>query len=124
MKDTIHKRAVARRDLVEIYVRYAREAGVGVADRFYAEAEAAFRRLASMPGMGTRFEATNPAFGELRYLPLSSRFKKYLVFYRPVADGVEIARVLYGARDIHGILAEEFGIEEDADDDQAGEKIT
>jgi plasmid stabilization system protein ParE len=82
MKNVIHKRAVARRDLVEIYVRYAREAGVGVADCFYAEAEAAFRHLASMPGMGTLFKATNPAFGELRYLPLSSRFKKYLVFYR------------------------------------------
>jgi hypothetical protein len=59
---------------------------------------------------------------EIPHLPLSSRFKKYLVFYRPVADGVEIARVLHGARDIYGILAEEFGIEEDADDDQAGEK--
>jgi toxin ParE1/3/4 len=120
MKNVIHKRAVARRDLVEIYVRYAREAGVGVADCFYAEAEAAFRHLASMPGMGTLFKATNPAFGELRYLPLSSRFKKYLVFYRPVADGVEIARVLHGARDIYGILSEEFGIEDDADDDQTG----
>ena len=74
-----------------------------------------------MPVPGTRFEAANPAFGELRYFPLSSHFRKYLVFYRPVADGVEIARVLHGARDIHGLLAHEFGIEGDADDDQVRE---
>jgi hypothetical protein len=31
--------------------------------------------------------------------------------YLPTARGVDIVRVLHGARDIHGILAEEFGIE-------------
>jgi toxin ParE1/3/4 len=113
MKVMVRKRATARRDLVEIYVHYAREAGVGVADRFYAEAEAAFRRLVSMPGLGTRFGATDPAFGDLRYFPLASRFKMYLVFYRPIANGIDIIRVLHGARDIHGILAEEFGIQSD-----------
>jgi toxin ParE1/3/4 len=113
MMGVIRKRAIARRDLVETYVHYAREAGVGVADRFYAEAEAAFRRLASMPGLGTHLETDDPALGELRYFPLASRFRMYLVFYRPLADGIEIARVLHGARDIHGILAEEFGINYD-----------
>jgi hypothetical protein len=43
-------------------------------------------------------------------------------FYRPVADGIEVVRVLYGARDIDAILVEEFGIEEDAsyDDEPEG----
>jgi toxin ParE1/3/4 len=85
---------------------------LSVADRFYAVAEAAFGRLASVPGMGTRFEVTNPAFGEIRYLPFPSRFKKYLVFYRPVADGVEIVRVLHGARDIQSILSDDFGVDD------------
>ncbi len=35
----------------------------------------------------------------------------YLVFYLRTARGVDIVRVLQGARDIHNILAEEFGVE-------------
>jgi hypothetical protein len=33
------------------------------------------------------------------------------VFYLLTARGIEVIRVLHGARDIHGILAEEFGVE-------------
>ncbi len=44
--------------------------------------------------------------------------------YRSVAGGIEIVRVLRGARDIENILAEEFGIEEDAGDDETGEPET
>jgi toxin ParE1/3/4 len=89
------------------------------ARRFRVQAEATFQRLASMPDMGTRYEHEHPALAELRFLPLPSRFKKFLVFYRPVADGIEIARVLHGARDIHRIFSEELGIEADAGDDAA-----
>jgi toxin ParE1/3/4 len=121
MKGEIRLRDRARRDLIEIFQRYTREAGVGVARRFRAQAEAAFARLASMPGMGTRYEADNPAFGELRFFPLASRFKSYLVFYRPMPDGIEVARVLHGARDIPSILAEEFG---PGDDDDAADGET
>ncbi len=109
MKGVIYRRAAARRDLIEAYRFYARKAGSGAAGRFLAEAESTFARLASVPGMGSRFDPSSPAFGELRFLPLPSRFKQYLVFYRVVADGIEIARVLHGARDIAEILAEEFG---------------
>jgi plasmid stabilization system protein ParE len=59
---------------------------------------------------------------ELRFLPLFSPFAKYLVFYRPVANGIEIFRVLHGARDIEGILAGEFGIGEEADQDMGEEE--
>ena len=109
MKGVIRRRARAREDLIAIFQRYAREAGIGVARRFRAEAEASFKRLASMPGMGTKYDADNPALGELRYFPLSAGFQIYLVFYRPMRDGIEVARVLHGARDIQGILADEFG---------------
>jgi toxin ParE1/3/4 len=98
MKGEIRLRERARRDLIEIFQRPTREAGVGVARRFRAQAEAAFARLASRPSMGTRDEADNPAFGELRFFPLASRFESDLVFYRPMPDGIEVARVLHGAR--------------------------
>jgi toxin ParE1/3/4 len=121
MKGVVRRRAGAQRDLIAIYRRYAREAGLRIADRFLAAAEKTFRHLAGMPGMGTRYEHDHPALAELRVSPLSPRFKVYLVFYRPVAEGIEIVRVLHGARDIHGILAEEFGIEADVGDDEDGE---
>jgi toxin ParE1/3/4 len=87
------------------------------ARRFLAQAEATFQRLARMPGIGTRYEPDEPLYAELRYFPVS-RFRMYLVFYRPIPGGIEVLRVLHGARDIPGILAEDFGVE-DTDDDAA-----
>jgi toxin ParE1/3/4 len=110
MKGIVRRRDRARQDLIDIFRYLAREAGVRTAGRFFAQAEATFEELADQPRMGTRYEAENPAFGDIRYFPIK-RFKKYLVFYLPAAHGVDIVRVLHGARDIHGILAEEFGIE-------------
>ena len=112
----ITRRAGARHDLIDIIYHYIQEGSPKSGHRFRVQAEAAFERLAGMPGMGTRYAHDHPAQAELRYFPLTSRFKKFLVFYRPVADGIEIVRVLHGARDIAGILAEEFGI---GDDDAA-----
>jgi len=121
MSKTIHRRQRARQDLVDIFRYYAREAGFRVAQRFFAQAEPTFTRLAGMPGMGTHYEHDHPALAGVRFFPVS-RFRKYLVFYRSVADGIEIVRVLHGARDIATILAEEFGVDADqSDDEQATE---
>ena len=116
MSKAIHRRHEARQDLVDIFRYHARAAGLRVAQRFFTQAEATFTRLAGMPGMGARYEHEHPALAGLRVLPVS-RFKKYLVFYWPVTDGIEIVRVLHGARDIHGLLAEGFvHPDDDADD--------
>ena len=115
----ISRRSSADRDLIVIFRHYARDAGLRVADRFLIEAEATFERLASMPGMGTLYEPDEPSYVGLRYFPVS-RFRKYLVFYRPMPDGIEVLRVLHGARDIASVLAAEFGID-DEDDMTLGE---
>jgi toxin ParE1/3/4 len=123
MSKAIHRRRAARQDLVEILRHYAREAGLRVAERFSTQAEATFTRLAGMPGLGTPYDHDHPALAELRYVPIS-RFRKYLVFYRRVAGGIEIVRVLHGARDIATILAEDFGIDADVGDDEASHPET
>ena len=92
---------------------YAHEAGVAVADRFLAAAEATFTRLAGQPGLIARFEYGHPAIGALRFLPVG-RFRKHLVFYRPFDGGIELVRVLHGARDLDRILADEFGLDDPA----------
>lgn len=122
MKGIVRRRGAAQRDLIETYRYYAREAGIRTADRFLAAANDVFQRLANMPGMGKRYDHEHPALAELRFFPLSSRFKVYIVFYRPIDGGIEIARVLHGARDIDSILAEDFGIT-DTDDESEGPDV-
>lgn len=93
--NAIHRRLKARQDLVDIYRYYAREAGLSVAQRFFAQVEATVTRLAGMPGMGTHYDLDHAVLAELRFFPVS-RFRMYLVFYRPVPGGIEIIRVLHG----------------------------
>jgi toxin ParE1/3/4 len=112
MKGIVRRRDRARRDLIDIFRHLARESGIRTASRFLAAAERTFNRLAGMPHLGTGYEAEDPAFGNVRFFPIS-RFKRFLAFYLPDDRGVIIIRVLHGARDIHGILAQEFGVEFD-----------
>lgn len=106
------RRPTANRDLVSIFRHLARQAGMRVADRFFAEAEATFARLAGMPGIGAPYRPDEPLYADLRYFPVS-RYRDSLVFYRPIPGGIEVYRVLHGARDIDGILKEEFGVDDD-----------
>ena len=106
-----------KNDLTDIIYYYIREGSSTAGHRFRKEAEATFQRLASMPYMGSLYEHEHPALAGLRFFPLPSRFKKYLVFDRPMDDGIEVVRVLHGARDIEAIVNEEFGLgEEDGHD--------
>ena len=113
----IRRRPSANVDLVAIFRHYVREAGVRVADRFFTEAEATLARLANMPGTGTLYSPTEPLYAGLRYSPIS-RFRNYLIFYRPVHGGIEVIRVLDGVRDIDNILADELRINDDAVGDE------
>ncbi|ODT36440.1 MAG: hypothetical protein ABS60_15825 [Microbacterium sp. SCN 71-17] len=110
----IYRRFGARQDLVRIFRHYALNAGLTVARRFNTQAEATIRRLASMPGMGKLYDCDHPVLAGIRFFPVS-RFPKYLVFYRPIPDGIEVVRVLHGAREIEAILATEFGLKDDED---------
>jgi toxin ParE1/3/4 len=121
MTYVIRKSPRARQELIEIFRYYAREAGLRTARRFYAQADATFQRLASQPGIGTRYAPEEPALADLRYFPIS-RFKKYLVFYRAVAGRIEILHILHGARDIPSILADDFGFAGDSEDESNEEE--
>jgi toxin ParE1/3/4 len=112
MTGRIERHDRARNDLDEI-AEYIRQRNPRAALRFIDAAKATFERLVGMPGMGTRYESEDPVTAdELRYFPIS-QFPTYLVFYRPLPEGIAVVRVLHGARDIGGILAEDFGIPEE-----------
>lgn len=101
----------AIRDVVEAADYLAQAASLATADRFVAAVEVTLQQVARAPGIGTRYNPENPAFGELRFAPVR-RFKKHLVFHRPIEGGIEVVRVLHRARDLAGVLG---GEEEDDD---------
>jgi toxin ParE1/3/4 len=81
----------ARADLDEIWFYIARD-NPAAADKFIHAIVSRFPRLAAMPQLGRRREELSP---RLRSFPVG----RYVIFYRPMENGVEIARVLDGARD-------------------------
>jgi toxin ParE1/3/4 len=64
-----------------------------MADRFVRSIVSRFPALAAMPFMGRQREELA---ARLRSFPVSN----YIIFYRPMEDGIEIVRVLHGARDL------------------------
>ncbi len=101
---TIVKSRRAVRDVVEIadylaVLRTSLEAG----NRFYDAVDRTFRRLARMPRIGSLWGDDDPDLQQVRFFPVT-RYRRYLVFYRPIEGGIEILRVLHGARDLRRIL--------------------
>jgi toxin ParE1/3/4 len=92
----ILKRPRAALDLVEIWA-YIAEDSVTDADRFAARIDKTFRLLAGRPGVGrVRLEI----YPDLRSFVIG----KYVVFYLPLKNGIDVIRVLHGARDIETVL--------------------
>lgn len=98
----------AMRDLEERSC-YISQHNPAAALRFLEAAKAGLRQLVNMPGLGARYAPDHPLLADLRSFPIT-RFNRDLIFYRPLADGIEVVRVLHGARDIEAILAEEFDL--------------
>ena len=103
MKPRILRRPQAKRDVIEIG-RHIAQDSLRSAIRFLRAARADMRRLAEMPGMGARRDFTNPRLAGLRSWPITG-FRNHLIFYLPVHDGIEVVRVLHGARDLDRIFS-------------------
>jgi toxin ParE1/3/4 len=83
-----------------------REASLETALRFYEFAAVAFEKLARTPGLGEQRHSSNPLLAGLRIWRIDGA-PNHLIFYRPIEGGIEIVRVLYGARDIDAVLESE-----------------
>src|SRR4051794_8292504 len=105
MNRRIIKSDLALGDLEE-QAEYLRQRSPRAALRFLDAAEGTFRQLASMPGMGQRHETENPLYQDLRCFPIS-RFPAHIVYYKPLADGIIVIRVVHGSRDIDQIFGQE-----------------
>src|SRR5436853_321926 len=81
------------------------EAPMKTALRFTHASSDTLKRLAGMPEMGSLLELPNPALAGIRVWRVRG-FKNYLIFYRPLSDGIRVLRVLHAARDIESILGD------------------
>jgi toxin ParE1/3/4 len=72
---------------------------IDAADRFVEAASGTFLELARMPGMGRRRRFPQARLRELRSFRVKD-FENYLIFYRPIPDGIEVFHILHGARDL------------------------
>lgn len=86
----------ADNDLVDIWLYIANDSPNN-ADRFLDRMREKFCSLAEAPQIGTRRD-------ELRTGLRSQPVGTYLIFYFPLDDGIEIVRVLHGARDIGSLF--------------------
>ncbi len=71
--------------------------------RFYDLAEETYQMLAGMPYMGGIYNTNKAGLMGIRYVPIKG-FSRYLVFYKPIDNGVEIIRVLHARMDKDGWL--------------------
>ena len=98
-------RPLAYVDLAEISEYIAKD-NPRAARRFILAAEETFEWLAKNPDAGELCGFESRLAADIRWR-LVKEFKNYLVFYRPVERGVQIVRVLHGARDFGNIFGTE-----------------
>jgi toxin ParE1/3/4 len=84
----------------------AQTADLEIAERFLDAAKATLEELSRMPLMGSSRSYSAPELKDLRQWRIRG-FTDYLIFYRPLSDGVEIVRVLHGKRNLAAILLDE-----------------
>jgi toxin ParE1/3/4 len=85
-------RPKAAADLAEIWA-YIADDSVRHADAFAARIHREFRTLARQPMMGRE---RPELLASLRSFPV----ERYIIFYLPRLRGIEVVRVLHGARDL------------------------
>jgi toxin ParE1/3/4 len=97
----IIKRPRAKIDLIEIW-DYIADDSEARADTFIDRIDQKFRTLAQRPLIG---RLRDESAADLRSFPVG----RYVIYYRPLSNGVEIVRVLHSARDLNA----DFFAEED-----------
>jgi toxin ParE1/3/4 len=92
----IRRTPAAEADILEI-AAYIAQDDVEAAYRFIDRIDAQCWMLAQSPYIGRNREELMPG---LRSFPVGN----YLIYHQPLQDGIEVVRVLHGARDIEPLF--------------------
>ncbi|GCL36348.1 MAG: type II toxin-antitoxin system RelE/ParE family toxin [Sphaerospermopsis kisseleviana] len=98
-------RPKASADLDEQFA-YIAQSNFDAALSFFDATRQTFSQIAQLPGIGSVYDIGNPRLVGLRKWQVKG-FEKYLIFYLQGDECIEIVRLIYAARDISQILAEE-----------------
>ena len=100
----IDRKPQAKRDLIEHFA-YIGQNNLDAANRFLVAVEEALAKLERLPGMGRVRAFRRQELQGIRSWVVRG-FENYIIFYREVEGGIEVLRVLHGARDIDRVLEE------------------
>jgi toxin ParE1/3/4 len=95
----VTRRPLAAADVLDIWDHIA-EDSLDQADRWIDSLDEKLRLIATQPPMG---RAREELAAGLRSFP----FGRYVIFYVPIRDGIDVVRVLHSARDIDAAFGEE-----------------
>lgn len=100
------QRPRARLDLLEQFVYFGEQDGVDLAERYIHAVAETCALLAQHPEVGAAYDSGIRRLAGLRRFRVKG-FDRYLIFYLAGRNGIDVVRVLHGARDIDSILEEE-----------------
>jgi toxin ParE1/3/4 len=92
----IRRTAQAEEDLIDLWL-YIVQDNPGAADRLLDEIEDKFSLLAANPQLGP---ARPDIAADCRYFPVG----RYLILYRLIPGGIEVVRVVQGARRLEDLF--------------------
>jgi len=93
----IRRTPTSRRDYGAIWDHIAANATPETADALLWLLDEKLRLISDFPGMGQARPELRPRF---RSFPVG----RYLLFYRPLRGGIELVRVIHGARDLRQVF--------------------
>lgn len=79
---------------------------ISAADRFLDAAREAFDFYSRVPLLGAEYPTKNERLKGMRVFRVKG-FPNHLAFYFPRDDGIEVVRILHGARDLDAALRDE-----------------
>ena len=94
----VTRRPLAEADIFEIW-DYIADDSMEAADRWVDKLDEKFQLIATQPMMGQAREDLETG---LRSFP----FGRYVIFYMPMGSGIDVVRVLHGARDIDAVFGD------------------
>ena len=103
MSAPVTQRLRARLDLLEQFVYFGEQAGVELAERYFAAVDATCLLLIEQPLAGVLYDSRIERLARLRRFPIRG-FGNYLLFYLPLEYGIDVVRVLHAARDIDNLF--------------------
>lgn len=95
---------LAKQDLQEIWLCLAENGNSEIAKKFPSAVKKKCETVSKFPEMG---QVRHEYLLHLRSFP----FNKYVIFYLPIEDGIEVLRIVHSSRDIQQIFDEMIPLE-------------